>query len=114
MIHLFMDDYRKAPKGFALARTTEECLLMLRECEVGVLSLDYEMGYGDESGGHVARMIVLERLFPQEIYLHTSSLQGRKEMFELLYPACPEGTRLVNGPMPQEALFRIAQGGHRV
>ncbi|MBY9082047.1 cell division protein FtsJ [Paenibacillus sp. HN-1] len=107
MLHIFMDDRRKAPEGFALARTVEECLLMLRECEVGILSLDYEMGPGEDTGGHAARMIVLEQLFPEEVYLHSSSVIGRKEMFETLYPACPAGTILVNGPIPHERLSRL-------
>ncbi|MNM00767.1 hypothetical protein D3C81_106830 [compost metagenome] len=108
MLHIYMDDARRAPEGFALARTVEECLLMLRECEVGILSLDYEMGPGEDTGGYAARMIVLERLFPREIYLHSSSVLGRKEMFETLYPACPAETILVNGPIPYERLLRLS------
>lgn len=108
MIHIYMDDLRKRPKGFALARTTEECLLMLRECEVGILSLDYEMGVNDYTGGEVARRIVLEGLFPQEIYLHTSSLLGRKEMYEILYAAKPDGMVLVIGPLSTEKLQLVA------
>ncbi|MEK4295932.1 MULTISPECIES: cyclic-phosphate processing receiver domain-containing protein [Paenibacillus] len=109
MIHIYMDDLRKVPKGFALARSTEECLLMLRECEVDILSLDYDMGPGDYSGGEVARRIVLEGLFPREIYLHTSSLWGRKEMYEILYTAKPEGMLLVNGPLSSDKLRDIAE-----
>lgn len=108
MIHIYMDDLRKGPKGFALARTTEECLLMLRECEVDILSLDYDMGPDDFTGGEVARRIVLEGLYPQEIYLHTSSLWGRKEMYEILYAAKPEGMLLVNGPLTADKLHQIA------
>ncbi|BCG59521.1 cyclic-phosphate processing receiver domain-containing protein [Paenibacillus sp. URB8-2] len=110
MIHVYMDDYRRVPQGFTLARTTEECLLLLRECEVGVLSLDYDMGPEDETGGFIAKSIVLEALFPREIYLHTSSASGRKEMFELLYPARPEATMVHNGPMPPEKLREIVSG----
>jgi hypothetical protein len=110
MIHVYMDDYRKVPKGFTLARTTEECLLLLRECEVGVLSLDYDMGPVDDTGGEVARRIVLEGLFPREIYLHTSSPWGRREMYEMLYAAKPEGLLLHNGPMSPEKLQEMAAG----
>lgn len=46
MIHLFLDDYRRCPQGFTLARNAEECLLMLKECEVGILSLDFDLGPG--------------------------------------------------------------------
>ncbi|WP_019910709.1 cyclic-phosphate processing receiver domain-containing protein [Paenibacillus sp. HW567] len=109
MINVFMDDYRKQPKGFVLARTTEECLLLLRECEVRILSLDYDMGPGDFSGGEVARRIVLEGLFPREIYLHTSSHRGRKEMYETLYPAISDAHLLHNGPLDPGRLAEIAE-----
>lgn len=108
MINIYMDDCRKRPPGFTLARTTEECLLLLRECEVDILSLDYDMGPGDDNGGEVAKRIVLEELFPREIYLHTSSALGLKEMFEILYPAKPEGTILYHGPLSSERLQELA------
>jgi hypothetical protein len=108
VINVYMDDYRKQPQGFALARTTEECLLLLRECEVDILSLDYDMGADDWTGGEVAKRIVLEGLFPQAIYLHTSSPTGRKEMFEMLYAAKPDGTVVNNGPLHPQLLQRIA------
>ncbi|OKP77864.1 cell division protein FtsJ [Paenibacillus sp. P3E] len=110
MINLFMDDYRKRPEGFALARSTEECLMLLRECEVELLSLDYDMGPDDYSGSEVAKRIVLEKLFPREIYLHTSSLQGRREMYEILYPAIPADVGLHNGPLDPSRLLEIASG----
>ncbi|GGF63748.1 hypothetical protein GCM10010912_06050 [Paenibacillus albidus] len=110
MINVYMDDYRAMPHGFTLARTTEECLLLLRDCEVRVLSLDYDMGAADYSGGEVARRIVLEGLYPREIYLHTSSPWGRKEMYETLYAAVPAGVVLHNGPMSSGKLQEIARG----
>lgn len=110
IINVFMDDYRKFPQGFTLARTTEECLLLLRECEVGVLSLDYDMGPGDYTGGEVARRIVREGLYPREIYLHTSSISGRKEMYEILYAAKPEGSLIYNSPLGSDKLHEIAAG----
>lgn len=111
MINVYMDDFRKVPQGFILARTTEECLLLLREYEVDVLSLDHDMGPVDDTGSEVARLIVLEGLFPREVYLHTSSLWGRKEMYETLYAAKPEGMQLHNGPMSQDKLLAIASAG---
>jgi hypothetical protein len=110
VINVYMDDFRTLPPGFTLARTTEECLLLLRDCEVGILSLDYDMGPVDYTGGEVARRIVLEGLFPREIYLHTSSLWGRKEMYETLYAASAEGTLLYNGPLSPDRLREIAAG----
>ncbi|WP_410510979.1 cell division protein FtsJ [Paenibacillus sp. BR2-3] len=110
MINVYMDDFRAVPQGFTLARTTEECLMLLRDCEVGVLSLDYDMGPVDDTGGEVASRIVMEGLFPREIYLHTSSPWGRREMYEMLYAAKPEGVLLHNGPMSPERLRELAAG----
>lgn len=110
MINIYMDDLRKPPPGFTLARTTEECLLLLRECEVDILSLDYDLGPDDYSGSEVAKSIVLEELFPREIYLHTSSARGRREMFEILYAARPEISKLHGGPLSEEKLKEIAAG----
>lgn len=113
MMNIYMDDMRKRPPGFVLARTTEECLLLLRSGPVQVLSLDYDMGPEEFSGGEVAKRMVLEGLFPLEIYLHTSSLQGRKEMYEILYNAIPVSTRLHGSPLEPERLQRIAGGAEK-
>ncbi|MEK3735404.1 MULTISPECIES: cyclic-phosphate processing receiver domain-containing protein [Paenibacillus] len=110
MIHLYLDDWRACPKGFALARNGEECLMMLRECEVDILSLDYELGYGQMNGGDVVAAIVAERLQAKEIYLHTSSPSGRRKMYEMLYAHMPEGVKVHNGPMPEEVLHQVAAG----
>lgn len=71
-MHVFLDDYRSCPKGFVLATNAEECLLLLRDGEVDILSLDYELGPDSMNGGEVGASIVQEGLYPREIYLHTS------------------------------------------
>ncbi|OAB44531.1 cyclic-phosphate processing receiver domain-containing protein [Paenibacillus glacialis] len=110
MIHLYLDDYRRCPKGFALARSGEECLIMLRESEVDILSLDYELGFDSEMCGRdVVTALIREGLYPREVYLHTSSLAGKQEMYQLLYEHKPEGMILHNGPMSDELLGRIAK-----
>ncbi|WNS44988.1 cyclic-phosphate processing receiver domain-containing protein [Paenibacillus sp. MMS20-IR301] len=108
-----MDDLRRRPAGFVLARTTEECLLLLRSGPVDILSLDYDMGPEDFSGAEVAKRIVLEALFPREIYLHTSSPQGLQEMYGILYHALPAGTLLHHGPLSFGRLQEIAAGAEQ-
>ena len=107
-IHLYMDDWRPCPDGFALARTGEECLLLLQECEVGILSLDHEMGPGELSGSEVAARIVANGTFPREIYLHTSSEYGRRSMYQTLYAGKPDDVVLHRGPMPDDVVRRVA------
>ncbi|RAV02406.1 cyclic-phosphate processing receiver domain-containing protein [Paenibacillus sp. YN15] len=108
MIHVFMDDARPRPQGFTLARTAEECLLLLELEEVDLLSLDHDMGFDQPSGLEVAKEIVRRSLFPREIYLHSSNMVARSQMFQALYPFRPEGTRIHTGPVPEELLRRIA------
>ncbi|BFH62173.1 cyclic-phosphate processing receiver domain-containing protein [Paenibacillus azoreducens] len=109
MIHVYLDDHRRCPQGFALARNAEECLLMLEECEIDILSLDFDLGPGEPTGGDVVRGMIARQLFPREIYLHTSSIWGKKEMYELLYQAVPAHVKLHNGPMPQDLVERISR-----
>ncbi|WP_054955803.1 cyclic-phosphate processing receiver domain-containing protein [Paenibacillus dakarensis] len=108
MIHLYLDDWRSCPKGFALARNGEECLLMLRECDVDILSLDYELGPDQMNGGDVVALMVSEKLYPKQIYLHTSSSWGRKKMYEMLYDNMPAEVKVHNGPMPEALLRKVA------
>jgi len=107
MIHVFLDDYRSCPKGFVPALSAEECKLLLDHEPVGVLSLDYDLGWAQPTGYEVVRHIVATGRYPQEIYLHTSSDAGRMQMYHLLMQNVPEGTKLYNGPMPQTVLDRI-------
>lgn len=110
-IHVFLDDLRACPDGFVWARNVEECILLLQECEVEVLTLDYDLGWGQPTGLEVARYIVASQRYPRELYLHTSSITGRWSMYQLLYANKPESVQLVNGPVPYERLQLIAKKG---
>ncbi|MFC4777704.1 cyclic-phosphate processing receiver domain-containing protein [Paenibacillus sp. GCM10023252] len=108
MIHLYLDDYRACPQGFVLAGSAKECCLLLDEEEIGVLSLDYDLGWGEPTGIEVVKHIVAIGRYPQEIYLHTSSTAGRMEMYHQLSAHAPMEVKLVNGPMPALRLEQIA------
>ncbi|WP_018884274.1 cyclic-phosphate processing receiver domain-containing protein [Paenibacillus massiliensis] len=112
-MHLYMDDYRPCPQGFALARDAEECIVMLREChdQIDILSLDFDLGPWGTTGLEVASAIVREKLYPRRIYLHSSSDYGRRAMYELLYEHKPNDVQLYNHPMPHELLIQIAGEG---
>ncbi|GAB6990077.1 cyclic-phosphate processing receiver domain-containing protein [Paenibacillus pini] len=109
MIHLYLDDYRRCPKGFKLARNADECLMALQLEEVDILSLDYDLGPSGVTGRDVVTQMINQGLFPREVYLHTSSMCGKKEMYELLYQHKPEYMILHNGPMPAKVAERIAE-----
>jgi hypothetical protein len=98
VINVFLDDLRKCPEGFVLTRDVDECILLLQECEVAVLSLDYHLG-GNETGFDVAKWIVGNKKWPKEIFLHTSDPVGREQMYHLLKSHAPEKVHIHNGPM---------------
>ncbi|MFC3771926.1 cyclic-phosphate processing receiver domain-containing protein [Paenibacillus sp. GCM10012303] len=114
MIDLYLDDMRKCPKGFVLAKNAEECVELLRECEVRVLSLDFDLGWGAPNGMEVVRFLVVEQKYPAYIYLHSSSAAGRSAMYHMLYTNKPDHVRLFNHPMPEELLRLIASGKFEV
>lgn len=109
-INLFLDDSRPCPKGFVHAKDADECMLLLRECDVRVLSLDYNLGWNAPTGLDVARFIVASRRYPERIYLHSSSAAGRRRMFETLYPNKPDHVLIFNHPVPDDLLRSIACG----
>ncbi|MDQ0111371.1 cyclic-phosphate processing receiver domain-containing protein [Paenibacillus harenae] len=108
MIHIYLDDYRGCPKGFVLAKDAEECKLLLDQEPVGILSLDYDLGWAQPTGYEVVRHIVATGRYPEQIYLHTSSVAGRVQMYQELYQNAPETTKLHNGPMPDSLLQQMA------
>ncbi|MCZ8521504.1 MULTISPECIES: cyclic-phosphate processing receiver domain-containing protein [Paenibacillus] len=109
MIHVYLDDWRACPPGFVLARNLEECLLLLKECEVDILSLDYDLGWGQPSGGDLVRVMITSSLYPRRIYLHSSSAAGRQQMYQALYGSKPESVELSAGPVPPELLQAAAE-----
>lgn len=108
MIHVYLDDYRRCPDGFVLARNAEECKLLIDSERIDVLSLDYDLGWGQPTGDEVVRHIVSSGKFPKRIYLHTSSASGRTMMYHALSTALPGEAQLFGGPMPQTLLDEIA------
>lgn len=108
MIHVYLDDYRNCPKGFVLAQTAEECKLMIDERSIDILSLDFDLGWGQPTGFEVVRHLVLEGKYPKRIYLHTSSADGKMQMYQHLAKNLPKDVLLHGGPMPQSLLDEIA------
>lgn len=108
MIHVYLDDYRSCPKGFVLARTSEECKLLIDEEQIDVLSLDFDLGWGQPTGFEVVRHLIQSGNYPKRIYLHTSSAAGKVQMYHHLSEHLPSYVLLYGGPMPQSLLDEIA------
>lgn len=83
--------------------------MLLEECEVEVLSLDYDMGLSEPNGLEVVKEMVRRGLFANHIYLHSSSAMGRMEMYTHLYRYKPEHVQVFSYPAGEEVLGRIAR-----
>jgi hypothetical protein len=113
VINVYLDDVRPCPRGFVAAHSAEECLLLLKEFEVGILSLDYELGYGLPNGFAVVQGIIVSGKYPKEVYVHSSSLMGRAQMVHALRAVAPDNVILHDGPMPPEVLHATATEADR-
>lgn len=114
MIHVYLDDLRPCPQGFTLARNVQECLLLLEECDIDILSLDHDMGWNTEQTGmDIVIWLVQKRKFPREIYIHTSSQAACTAMYQMLYSAKPDGMNIYPHRMPDDLLLQIAQGTYK-
>lgn len=104
MIHVYLDDWRRCPEGFVLAKNAEECLLLLEHEDVDILSLDHDLGIHEPTGTDLVKEMVNRGLYAKRIFLHTSSFSGRQRMYEMLYANKPKDVELYNGPMTPDVL----------
>lgn len=111
MIHVYLDDLRPCPRGFVLARSMAECLTLLADCEVHILSLDHDLGWDEPTGYDLVREMVRRGLFAREIFLHTANPIGRMNMFQLLYRYKPKDVQVYNYSISDERLRAIAGTG---
>lgn len=108
MINVFLDDVRRCPEGFVAARSADECLLLLAECEVNVLSLDFELGLGQPNGLAVVHGMIAAARYPKQVFVHSSSMMGRAQMVRALREAAPPGVKIHDGPMSEDVLREAA------
>lgn len=108
MIHVYLDDFRKCPKGFVLAKNSEECKLLIDDEQIDILSLDFDLGWNQPTGMDVVRHLIATKKFPKRIFLHTSSLAGMQQMYAALRDSIPQHVELVGGPMQLTLIEDIA------
>ena len=110
MINVYLDDFRPCPKGFVLARNIEECMTLLSNCKVDILSLDHDLGIGEPTGLDLVKKMVEKGYYANEIYLHSSSRSGRMNMYQLLEQHKPDNVVISEHTMPAYVLERAAGG----
>lgn len=84
-LKLFLDDHRPAPEGWALARSADEAIELLRRGEVTDLSLDYDLGDPHFGTGldvldWLETALAEKRLRLPRLVAHSGSPLGRRRL----------------------------------
>lgn len=92
IINLYVDDLRDCPNGFIIARTIEQAKYYFENFQIGILSLDHDLGTDKEgnllpTGYDFVKYICTEGLKADKIYIHTDNPVGRENMFHTLLAA---------------------------
>lgn len=101
MIKLFVDDLRKCPEGWHLARTVTEAIRILATQDVSSVSLDHDISHVKEVNGIAHPYACPETFEPVAWYLraiefkgpiilHTANPIGAEKMKQILKCACFE------------------------
>ena len=81
---IYLDDTRKAPKGFKLVKSYKECIRLLKTKQVEEISLDHDLG-GSKTGNDIILWIE-EQCFlsddynPPKISIHSANPVGVLKM----------------------------------
>jgi hypothetical protein len=77
-ISVFLDDIRKAPDGYILTETIDECLNLMKNNHIEHLSLDHDLLNKTRNGTMLVEIMLNERLFANRITIHSAnSVRGR-------------------------------------
>ncbi|WP_252229970.1 cyclic-phosphate processing receiver domain-containing protein [Clostridium sp. ZBS15] len=88
VINLYVDDIRKCPDGFVIARNYDEAIELLRSNTIDTLSLDHDLGLNEngieKNGYDIVKYMCEHGISPRQIYIHTDNVVGRDNMYYTL------------------------------
>ena len=95
-INIYLDDLRDCPSGFVLAKNIEEAKELIKDNNVGIISLDHDLGVDKRgkilpSGYDLVKHMVEFGVKCDSIYLHTDNPVGRDNMYQTLNAAKRRG-----------------------
>ncbi|GLV65295.1 hypothetical protein Bmyc01_39640 [Bacillus mycoides] len=79
-MNVYMDDQRSCPYGYVLATTVESAMQIVRNHDVNILSLDFNMGWRQGNGLDFVETFCKEGLYVHEIHFHTNDVIGLHKM----------------------------------
>ena len=94
-INLYLDDLRPCPPGFVLAKTMEDVIKLLEQYDIGIMSLDHDLGNVNgvnlPTGYDFVKYICENGITCDRIYIHTDNGPGRQNMYQTLLGAQRRG-----------------------
>ena len=82
-MRLFVDDSRPFPSGgYECCRDPEQAKLLLSVLPFDHVSLDYDLGYGKETGYDLLVWMDENNIRPAHINIHSTHFFGRKRMMD--------------------------------
>ncbi|MFT8351138.1 cyclic-phosphate processing receiver domain-containing protein [Clostridium saccharoperbutylacetonicum] len=95
LVNLYVDDLRKCPDGFIVARSYYEAIGALKTYKINILSLDHDLGLdedGSEKNGYdIVKYMCENGISPKKIYIHTDNVVGRNNTYHTLLGARERG-----------------------
>lgn len=95
MINVYVDDIRRCPDGFIVARNYCEAIKLLNNNEINILSLDHDLGIdengAEQNGYDIVKYICENGISPKQIYIHTDNVVVRDNMYHTLVGARNRG-----------------------
>jgi hypothetical protein len=90
---LWVDDSKPCPEGYAVARTYDDALRMLRRFDYDVLYLDHDLGEDARTGYDLLKQLVAENRVPPRVECISWNPVGRRRIEALAaeISAAPEG-----------------------
>ncbi|HGH7180010.1 hypothetical protein DXB51_07525 [Bacillus cereus] len=95
-MNVYMDDQRSCPFGYVPATTVKCALQMVRDYDVNILSLDFNMGWRQSNGLDFVDAFCEEKLYVKEIHFHTNDVIGMYKMRQRIERGKEQGEIEVN------------------
>lgn len=81
---LWVDDCKPAPSGFAVARTYDEALRLLRRFDYAELYLDHDLGDDGRTGYDLLMQLIADNRVPPRVECISWNPAGRKRILAAL------------------------------
>ncbi len=96
-MRLFVDDTREFPDSrFQCCRTAAQAKMFLSIMKFEFITLDYNLGHGEETGLDILMWIKENNIYVPEINIHSNHIVGKERMREYAEENFPDSKITMN------------------